>query len=135
MPVWIGDTVDKVKEVYQTKLESEPNDNTTQRGTTSLRLKTKGVWFFFNSEGKIYTIRIVAPFHGKINGLKVGDTAATMRKILGQPAKVPRPIVSLPIVSLPNSVLPRSYLYCLDDVTTANFQGSTPTTKSKSCSC
>jgi hypothetical protein len=53
-----------------------------------------------------------------------------MRKILGQPAKVPRPIVSLP-----NSVLPRSYIYYLDDVTTANFQGSTLTTKSKSCSC
>jgi hypothetical protein len=46
LPVWIGDTVDKVMEVYQTKLEPEPNDNTTQRGTTSLRLKTKGVWFF-----------------------------------------------------------------------------------------
>jgi hypothetical protein len=130
LPVWIGDTLDKVKEVYQTKLEPEPNDNTTQRGTTSLRLKTKGVWFFFNREGKIYTIRIEAPFHGKINGVKVGDTAATIRKILGQPAKVPRPIVSLP-----NSVLPRSYLFCFDDLTTANFQGSTPTTKSKSCSC
>jgi hypothetical protein len=113
LPIWIGDTVDKVKEVYQTKLEPEPNENTAQRGTTSLRLKTKGVWFFFSKEGKIYTIRLEAPFPGKINGVKIGDTAAKMLKMLGEPAKVPKPI---------NNALPRSYIYYLDDVTTANFQ-------------
>jgi hypothetical protein len=114
LPISIGDTVDKVKEVYQTNLEPE-SENTAMRGTTSLRLKTKGVWFFFNRDGKIYTIRIESPFRGKINGVKIGDTAAKMLKILGEPAKTSKPINNL-------LQLPRTYTYYLDDVTTANFQ-------------
>lgn len=117
LPISLGDTVDKVKEVYQTKLDPEPNDSPAQRGGTSLRLKTKGLWFFFNRDGKIYTIRIEAPFHGTINGVKIGDTAAKMLKVLGQPAKVPKPIAGLA-----GNFMPRSYIYYLDDVTTANFQ-------------
>jgi hypothetical protein len=117
LPVWLGDTVDKVKEVYQTKLDPEPSESPIQRGSTALRLKTKGVWFFFNRDGKIYTIRIEAPFHGTINGVKIGDTASKMLKVLGQPAKVPKPIAGLT-----NVMLPRTYIYYLDDVTTANFQ-------------
>jgi hypothetical protein len=119
LPVWIGDTADKVKEAYQTPLEPEPADNSAIRGTTSLRLKTKGVWFFFNRDGKITTIRLEAPFKGKINGVKIGDTASKMLKILGNPAKVPRPFAGIN-----SNLLPRSYIYYLDDVTTANFQVS-----------
>jgi hypothetical protein len=115
--VWFGDTADKVQEAYQTKLEPEPTENAAARGTTSLRLKTKGVWFFFNREGKIYTIRLEAPFTGKINGVKIGDTASKMLKVLGKPAKVPRPILGVN-----SNLLPRSYIYYPDDVTTANFQ-------------
>jgi hypothetical protein len=117
LSVWFGDTVDKVQEAYQTKLEPEPTENAAARGTTSLRLKTKGVWFFFNREGKIYTIRLEAPFTGKINGVKIGDTASKMLKVLGKPAKVPRPILGVN-----SNLLPRSYIYYPDDVTTANFQ-------------
>jgi hypothetical protein len=116
LPVSIGDTSDKVREVYQTKLEPEPNETSLMKGTTALRLKTKGVWFFFTREGKIYTIRLEAPFPGTIGGVKIGDTASKMLKVLGNPAKVPKPIGGL------NANLPRSYIYYLDDVTTANFQ-------------
>jgi hypothetical protein len=115
--VWLGDTVDKVKEAYNTPLDPEPSDSSTQRGGTQLRLKTKGLWFFFNKEGKIYTIRLEAPFRGAINGVKIGDTAAKMMKVMGPPAKTPKPIAGVP-----NGVLPRSYIYYPDDSTTANFQ-------------
>jgi hypothetical protein len=117
LTVWFGDTVDKVKDTYKTPLDPEPSDSPTQRGGTQLRLKTKGVWFFFNRDGKIYTIRIEAPFHGTINGVKIGDTAAKMMKVLGQPAKTPKPFAGVP-----SGFMPRSYIYYLDDVTTANFQ-------------
>jgi hypothetical protein len=115
LPVWIGDTSDKVRDVYQTKLEPEPNETSLLKGTTALRLKTKGVWFFFTREGKIYTIRLEAPFPGTIGGVKIGDTASKMLKVLGNPAKVPKPIGG-------SNLAPRSYIYYLDDVTTANFQ-------------
>jgi hypothetical protein len=117
LPVWIGDTSDKVRDVYQTKLEPEPNDTSLLKGTTALRLKTKGVWFFFTREGKIYTIRLEAPFPGTIGGVKIGDTASKMLKVLGNPAKVPKPIGGINA-----NLAPRSYIYYLDDVTTANFQ-------------
>jgi hypothetical protein len=116
LSIRIGDTSDKVKEVYQTDLEPEPSESVVNRGTTALRLKTKGVWFFFTREGKIYTIRLDAPFAGKVGGIKIGDTVTQMIKVLGRPAKTPKQISPLQ---------PRSYIYYLDDVTTANFQANT----------
>ena len=45
LPIKVGDTYEEVKAAYQTELKPEP---TTTPGSTSLRLRTKGVWFFFN---------------------------------------------------------------------------------------
>jgi hypothetical protein len=113
LPIRLGDTYEAVKEAYQTPLEPEPNESSAIRGSTNLHLKTKGVWFFFDRTGKIYTIRLDAPFPGKVGGVNIGDSVSKMMKVLGKPAKSPAPI---------NNMFPRSYIYYLDDVTTARFQ-------------
>jgi hypothetical protein len=112
LPIKFGDTYEKVREVYQTDLRPESTQSAV-RGATALRLKTKGVWFFFNREGKIYTIRLDAPFAGHIGGVKIGDSATTMMGTLGKPAKIPSTL---------SNFSPRSYIYYLDDVTTVSFR-------------
>jgi hypothetical protein len=112
MPLHAGDTAEKVREVYKTEKQPEPYKSATEENTTQLRLKTRGVWFFFDMDGKIYTIRLDAPFAGAINGVKIGDTREKMFEVLGQPIRTLKPLTEAG---------PYSYIYYLDDDTTANF--------------
>ncbi len=107
MPIRVGDTLDKVQDVYKTDMMPEPVKS-IREGTKGLRLKTRGVWFFFDKDGKIETIRLDAPFEGAINGVKIADTSAKMREVLGEPAKTLKPRAE-------------GYLYYIDDRTTARF--------------
>jgi len=115
LPIKLGDTYEQVKAAYQTPLEPEPAPSTV-KGATQLRLKTKGVWFFFNKDGKIYTIRLESPFPGSIGGVRIGDKVKDMQKVLGKPAKVP----STPLPA----VIGQRFVYYLDDITTAVFQAN-----------
>lgn len=111
-PIKLGDTYERVKEVYQTPLEPEPYRSAAVTRGSHLRLKTKGVWFFFTREGKIYTIRFDAPYNGTIGGMKIGDNLAQLQKTLGKPVKSPPQLSPL---------APRPQIYYLDDATTANY--------------
>jgi hypothetical protein len=113
LKISVGDTLGKVQEAYQTTREPEPERSAGVKNATSLRLKSKGVWFFFDQD-KIYTIRLEAPFAGSVNGLKIGDSEEKMREVLGKPVKVVKPFVS--------DRAPRNYIYHLDDITTANVE-------------
>jgi hypothetical protein len=104
MPIRIGDTIERVREAYQTRLEPEPFDS-IYKGATALRLKTRGVWFFFDRNGRIYTIRLDAPFAGTIKGIRIGDTAAKVLDVLGQPI-IPKP---------PQQSASPGFLYRFDD--------------------
>jgi hypothetical protein len=112
MPLHTGDTLDKVREIYKTDKQPEPYKTTIEEGKTELRLRTKGVWFFFDKDNKIYTIRLDAPFAGAINGVRIGDSREKMMDVLGQPIKTLKPL---------SDSGPFSYIYYLDDDTTANF--------------
>jgi len=113
LPIQVGDTYDEVKAAYQTDLKPQPMSTP---GSTGLRLKTKGVWFFFGEEGAIYTIRLDAPFAGNIGGVKIGDSFDVMTSKLGDPVKIENgPVVGgKPIFT--------KYIYYPDDVTTARIQ-------------
>ena len=111
MPIQVGDTLDKVQDVYKSTMVPEPVTS-IHEGEKGLRLKTRGIWFFFDKGGKIDTIRLEAPFTGAVNGVRIGDTAAKLREALGEPVKTLKPPVT-----------PQydAYLYYIDDRTTARF--------------
>ncbi len=113
LPIKVGDTYEEVKAVYQTDLKPQP---TSTPGSTGLRLRTKGVWFFFGEVGTIYTIRLEAPFPGNIGGVKIGDSFDVMTSKLGDPVKIENgPVMGgKPIFT--------KYIYYPDDVTTASIQ-------------
>src|SRR5579871_2839654 len=60
--VSIGDDLAKVREVFGTQVEVQPYRSGTNQDGTTLRLKEKGVWFFFNQTGRITTIRFDVPY-------------------------------------------------------------------------
>jgi hypothetical protein len=109
MPIRIGDTVRRVQDAYRTTLSPEPVSSVYE-GATGLRLQDYGVWFFFDKDGKIYTIRLDAPFNGTIKGIRIGDTMAKLTAALGPPAS-----------TLPNSLASKAYIFRLNDESRARF--------------
>lgn len=87
VPVKLGDTIEQVRTAYQTAAEPEPTNIPGRPGAKSLRMPSKGTWFFFDQTGKIYTIRLDAPFHGRVAGIKIGDSSEMVLKSLGNPSK------------------------------------------------
>jgi uncharacterized caspase-like protein len=80
VPVAIGDTYEKVKMAYRTSQQPTP-----YKDGAELRLKELGIWFFFSGDGKIYTIRLDAPWSGSVRGVRVGDTKEKVKSALGEP--------------------------------------------------
>lgn len=110
LPIKLGDSPAQMQSAFQTQIEAEPYESALAKGGYVLRLRTRGVWTFFNKEGKAYTIRLDAPFKGSVAGVKVGDTVLTLKKLLGEPVKKPWKWGTS-----------ESYLYYPDDTYTARF--------------
>lgn len=88
LPIKPGDSIEKVKAALVTDLEPEPFDkNANQKNLKQLRLKTKGIWVFFNQFGDVETIRLDAPFPGNIGGVGIGNTRASLEEKLGKPTR------------------------------------------------
>jgi hypothetical protein len=90
LPIAVGDMYEKVRRVYgNVKAPSEYCEGNTGTGTPcpkkQLRLEDRGLWFFFDAQGKIYTIRLDEPWPGRISGIKIGDSKATVERQLGTP--------------------------------------------------
>lgn len=112
LPVKLGDSVDDVKHAFGTTLDPKlmesaiPSPSQTRK--KQLRLKTKGVWVFFEKE-RVVTYRVDAPFKGNIGGVRIGDDVTKLTKLLGAPVKT-------------GTFMGRAtYTYYFDDVTTTNF--------------
>ncbi|MCO5400808.1 hypothetical protein [Ralstonia soli] len=110
LPVKLGDSVDDVKRALGTTLDPEPMDqpNPALPKKKQLRLKTKGIWVFFEKD-RVTTYRVDAPFKGSVGGVHVGDDVVTLTKALGNPVKTG---------TFANRT---TYTYYFDDVTTTTF--------------
>lgn len=113
LPVKLGDSVEDVKRALGTTLEPEPMESAVPNmpgrpKKFQLRLKTRGIWVFFEKD-RVVTYRIDAPFRGTVGGVKIGDDISKLRKLLGEPVKV-------------NNFAGRTrYTYYFDDETTTNI--------------
>jgi Tfp pilus assembly major pilin PilA len=82
--VKVGDTLDHVRRAYHITTEPEPVTSSPP-GKTGLRLENIGIWFIFDREGNVDTIRLESPFQGSISGIRIGDSSKKVLKILGEP--------------------------------------------------
>ena len=114
LPIRPGDSIEKVKTALRTTLEPEESKSALQRNTKQLRLKTKGIWAFFDPDGRVYNIRLDAPFRGNVGGVKIGDSRATLVEKLGKPAKLLKG-------ATPRLKQEDPYVYYIDDRTTVRF--------------
>ncbi|CAJ0813507.1 MULTISPECIES: hypothetical protein [Ralstonia] len=110
LPVKLGDSVDDVKRALGTSLDPEQMDQLAPNlpKKKQLRLKTKGIWVFFEKD-RVTTYRVDAPFKGSVGGVHVGDDVVTLTKVLGNPVKTGM---------FGNKT---TYTYYFDDVTTTDF--------------
>ena len=115
LPIKLGDSIETVKAALGTALEPEAYRSAAQRNARTLRLKTKGIWVFFDQDGRAYNIRLDAPFDGNVGGVKIGQTRAALVEKLGKPAKVVKGVVLAGLTQY------EPYLYYIDDLTTVRF--------------
>src|SRR5882672_2241599 len=88
LPIKLGDSIEKVKAALGTDIEPKESKSAVRANTKMLRLKTKGIWVFFDQEGRTYNIRLDAPFAGSIAGMQIGQSRALLVEKLGKPARV-----------------------------------------------
>ena len=110
IPIKLGDTIQDVQKAFATSLVPEPlnSPEPTMVKRTQLRLKTKGIWVFFE-KGTVYTFRVDPPFSGSISGIVLGDTYSKLQSLLGSP------------IRQQTIGLTTAYTYYFDDVTTTRF--------------
>lgn len=94
----LGDDVATVKAKLDTSTDPEPMPRNPalpptafdiNKGKTVLHLRTKGLWTFFDKDGKLEVIRLDAPFDGDVKGIKLGDDDKKLMTILGKPITKP----------------------------------------------
>jgi hypothetical protein len=85
LPVTFGDTYYEVKAAYHTTQVPEPHMWDGKQVGTDLWLKNLGIWFFFDTSGKIETIRFDWPFAGSISGVRIDDPKDKLLKAFGTP--------------------------------------------------
>lgn len=110
----LGDDVATVKAKLNTNTDPEPMPRNPalpagafdiNKGKTILHLRTKGLWTFFDKDGKLETIRLDAPFDGDVKGVKLGDDDKKLIATLGKPITKPASVF----------MTMQAYRYVLDD--------------------
>jgi hypothetical protein len=84
LPIRIGDPDSKVREIY--KPSSGPDYN-SDISSYYYHFPELGLWFFYDKNMRVRTIRIESPFKGAVDGIRIGDTEETVRSLKGAPAR------------------------------------------------
>jgi hypothetical protein len=96
----LNDDIAAVKEKLKTNLDPEPVPRNpilpatafdVNKGRTFLHLRTKGIWAFFDKEGKADAFRFDAPFDGSLRGVKISDSEKILLATMGKPISKPSP--------------------------------------------
>ena len=94
----LGDDVQTVQKALKTTMDVEPEARNPalpsfatdpNKGKTTLHLRSRGIWVFFNPAGRAETIRMDAPYPGDVLGIKIGDKLDKITSTLGKPVKKP----------------------------------------------
>jgi cytochrome c len=101
--------LEQVKSLYPNSPGPQA-DASGRIGIKAIHLADEGIWISLNKSDKVYAIKLDAPFHGAIAGLKIGDSAETLVKLLGAPSLK---------IAVPNR--PESFTYRLVEDAVVNY--------------
>lgn len=86
--VQLGASAETVQNAYG--IAGPPRPMHKDKPTTKmLRAPVLGLSFFFEGNDCLSNIRMDAPFAGSVAGLKLGESLAKMKKLLGEPMRPP----------------------------------------------
>jgi hypothetical protein len=85
--VSIGDSLEDVQAAMGIRALPEPTRSAVHANSQSLTLRDSGVRVFFDESKKVYTIRIDAPFIGKLGGREIVRTREELNRAPGAQAK------------------------------------------------
>jgi hypothetical protein len=79
-----GDSLDKVKQFYRIPVDPQKSEPPTPYRYL-YHLGQYGVWVFFDEQLRVSNLRFDAPFRGQIGGVAIGDAAARVLSLRGEP--------------------------------------------------
>jgi hypothetical protein len=109
--ITVGDSVDYVRRMLGVTAQPTPVRSTIP-GAQSLILKDRGISVFFNNDGKLYCIRLDAPFGRTIFGARIGELRQEVFDALGPPQK------TLPQLAIPGRA---AYIYTFNSGTSVRY--------------
>ena len=78
--VIVGEALEQVRQAL-----SLTKDPEVSGGHSSYRLKDRGIWISLDTENKVYTVRLDAPYAAPVHGIRIGDSRAALDESLGEP--------------------------------------------------
>lgn len=89
LPITLGDPVARVQAGLGTTVPPQPylSNSGEDRGEQVLRAPGTGVTVLFNRDGLARMIVLQPPFAGAVGGLRLGDDAARLKALLGEPGR------------------------------------------------
>jgi hypothetical protein len=104
-PLLKGYSVDKVKELYGIASDPLKLEKITPAGTAfQYYLAKYGTWVFFDNQLVVSGVRLDAPFHGTIHGVKIGANENDVRSLMGPPANKFQPLQIVPAGGRPKPI-------------------------------
>jgi len=100
----IGESLLEVESALNVTPSASSTPTASGLPETEFRLQARGIWVFLGPDNKALQYRFDAPFAGAIHGVKLGNTIAQTRAVLGAPT---RPI--------PNVLSGQAFFYQLQD--------------------
>jgi len=98
LDIRMGDDVATVKAILKATQEPQAMERPRglpdtapdmSAGKTFMHVVDKGVWVFFDPAGKVYSVRLDAPFSGDIKGIRLGDGLSKIASVFGEPLSKP----------------------------------------------
>jgi hypothetical protein len=84
LSVQIGDSIDDVKR--KLNIRKDPDEYTEEESTPRYYdLPEDGTSIYFSPQGRVETIHYEKPFVGRVEGIRIGDSADAVRKRRGKP--------------------------------------------------
>ncbi|MBP0581841.1 hypothetical protein J8I29_21105 [Labrys sp. LIt4] len=113
VPVTVDASMEEAQRAFGTT--SPPQPYTSAGGERLALYPGKGFALYLSDDKKVETIRLDAPFEGKVGGVRIGDSLITLKRLMGEPVGEPFPGTGLDTLA---------YLYHLPGGITARFDTS-----------
>ena len=89
LPIALDDSLETVVAAFDTSIKPTPFSSNYIKEGSQLHLRRRGIRVFFDADERAIIIRLDAPFHDGIDGIRIADRLAKLLELKGEPLREP----------------------------------------------